>query len=385
VHAVLTTACNLSCAYCFQTEKNSAAMPWPVLRRAVDLLLEHDTEGTRIGLTGGEPLLALPLIHKLVAYLTEQRPEGNRPPLAIATNGLLLDQQTARFLASNRIDVRLSFDGLAQNLRATGTFDRLKETVLRIRKTEPVLFHEHLTVIFTLTSANLGLLADSVDYLLGLGLPSIEVFPISTHDPGWKEDTVDELDGQWERVVDLSIKHLRRTGAVPLKMLKDRPKPPSPDAPLCSAGRGSHLLVDVDGSVFGCTMLARSYQCLPEPWQQCLDLADAPHITDANVLDRLADATETVCRTGLFHNRNGKHSSLGRCADCPALNSCVTCPVATTHVPGNTDPHRVPINQCAFNRVVHAHRDRFPARVSAVDMLTGNVPIPTAMREVVGE
>lgn len=359
-------------------------MPWRFLRRAVDLLSENGTPDARIGLTGGEPLLALPLIHQLVDFLEESRGEDRRPPIAIATNGLLIDPETARLLASNKIEVRLSFDGLAQDLRALGTFDQLEATVLRLRREEPTLFHEALTVIFTLTSANLGLLAESVGYLLDLGIPSIEVFPISTHDPGWTEKTTDELDRQWVKVIELSLRHRRRTGAVPLKMLQDRPPPTTLDAPLCSAVRGTNLLVDVDGRVCGCTMLARSYQCLPEPWQQRLYRSTAPHIMDPDILDRVATASELMHHTGLFHHRDRKHSSLSLCTDCPAVDSCMTCPVATVHIPSNTDPHRVPLNQCAFNRVVHAHRDRFPARPSAVDILTGDAALPTAMSDILG-
>ncbi len=382
--AVLSTACNVRCAYCFQTERDGAVMAWGLLCRAVELLLEHGNDGAYLNITGGEPMLALPLIRRLVAYLDERRPERRRLPIAIATNGLLLDRETTRFLARNRFDVRLSFDGLAQDQRAPDSFGHIEATVLRIRREEPTLFHEGLTIVYTLTSANVGLLGDSVAYLLGLGLPSIEVFPISTHDPGWNDDTTDELERQWVRVIDLSLKHLQRTGAVPLKMLQDRPQPAARDAALCSAGRGRNLLVDVDGTVYGCTMLARSYQQLPEPWQQRLYPRNAPHITDPDVLDRLAAAAESACKTGLFHHRNLKYSSFGQCTDCPAIDSCMTCPVATTYIPGNDDPHRAPDNQCAFNRVVHNHRDRFPARSTAIDMLFGDAPMPTAMTDIVG-
>ena len=35
---ILSAECNLRCAYCYQDAKRPLAMPWPVLRRAIDLL-----------------------------------------------------------------------------------------------------------------------------------------------------------------------------------------------------------------------------------------------------------------------------------------------------------------------------------------------------------
>jgi len=379
--AVLTTACNLECTYCFQTARGGVAMPWSVLRAALELLLEQGMSGAELVLTGGEPLLALPLVRRTVTWVEEHCSDEDRPGLVLMTNGLLLDVDTARFLARHRVATRLSFDGLAQDQRAPGTFGRLDRTVRLVRQQAPGLFHDHLSVTYTLTAANLPYLADSVQYLLELGVPEVVVFPLSTHDPGWVPATVHELEEQLVRVFELCLAHLERTGAVPLTAFRHGAEPPAGDT-LCAVGRCDQVLVDVDGSLHGCTMLAGSYQRQPVSWQGQLQALRLGRVGDHDLDERRVRAEIAAHEIGLFHHRERKHTSIGRCADCEWPAQCTVCPMATVHIPANREPHRLPDNQCAFNRAILPLAERFPRRPGAHDVLTGNAPVPGAMADL---
>ena len=83
--------------------------------------------------------------------------------------------------------------------------------------------------------------------------------------------------------------------------------------------------------------------------------------------------SERARAAGIFHDKEEKHSSYGRCADCRHIATCGVCPASIGHIPGNTDPHRVPDLICAFNLVASKYRERFPRPPTVLEALSGRV------------
>jgi uncharacterized protein len=114
---MLTYACNMACRYCCQgliPDVCETEMPEAVAYRAVDWLVEHsgETRNLGLGLFGGEPLMKLPLIRKVVAYAeTRAAAAGKRVRFGTMTNGLLFDRATIEFLAAKSVEITVSFDG----------------------------------------------------------------------------------------------------------------------------------------------------------------------------------------------------------------------------------------------------------------------------------
>ena len=163
----LTGRCNLACRYCYASEQDPATMDWETCRRAIDLAAASG-EPFVLQLSGGEPLLALPLIRELTVYI---RAEKIPARLQIQTNGTLLSEETADFLASARFAIGVSLDGrAAANDIARFYPDRRgawADTVAGIRR----LAHRGVGVGITtvVTAENVGTLADIVDVAYFLG------------------------------------------------------------------------------------------------------------------------------------------------------------------------------------------------------------------------
>ena len=111
-------ACNLSCEYCFASQGEysgqRALMSFETGRRALDFLIENS--GTRRNLEvdffGGEPLMNLDTVKRLVEYAREREKEtGKRFRFTLTTNGVLLDDETNDFLNREMNNVVLSLDG----------------------------------------------------------------------------------------------------------------------------------------------------------------------------------------------------------------------------------------------------------------------------------
>lgn len=113
-------ACNLDCSYCFYLEKE-ALFPGKKMRRMSNEVLEayvrntiaSTPRGQAVSFTwqGGEPtLLGLDFYRKAVA-LQQLHGEGRQIENSFQTNGTLIDDEWAAFLAENRFLVGLSLDG----------------------------------------------------------------------------------------------------------------------------------------------------------------------------------------------------------------------------------------------------------------------------------
>lgn len=369
LEVVLTTSCNLNCQYCYQNVRSDRSMSWSVLRSALDLLLHSDHKKPELTFYGGEPLIELPLIVRAVEYLEAE--EGGSVEMSVFTNGILLDRGTRRFLARRAIATQISFDGIkpAQELRAPGTFDRLDRLLNEMRQTEEPFFNEYCSFAMILSSRNAPYLAESFAYFLDRGAREIAVSPLVTHDPGWQPDLIDVLIEQAASVVQMSEYHYRRTREIPFVPFQtNTPSAHADDGPtaMCAAEKTDELAVDVDGRLFRCVMLVDSYRESGDGvLQRKLKHMQLGHVVDPNLNRRLEHYQAAVSAVGIFDNKQEKYSSYRRCDGCRFLNQCSICPVSICHIPGNTDPNRVPDLACAVNLVLLAARDRFLERVSA--------------------
>ena len=381
LEVVLTTACNLGCAYCFQDVRTDQSMSWRVLRPALDLLLRSEYPNPKLTFYGGEPMLELPLMIRAVEYLEAERETGGRVAVSVFTNGTLLDRGTRRFLVRHGVDTQISFDGVeaAQELRAPATFGRLDRTLSRLRDEHPDFLRDHCTVAITLSSRNLEHLAESFGYLVDRGVGEIVVSALVTHDPGWCPNTIEELAAQTEEILRVSIEHFRRTGEVPFAPFRPaEPGDPPADGPLtmCGAVAPNRPTVDVDGKVYGCVLFAESFQKIPDGMlRQCLEPMRLGDIRAPGIGKRLEAYPAAAEAAKIFTDKEEKHSSYRACRGCRFVNQCSVCPVSIGHIPGNTDPNRVPDLQCAFNLAVLAARDLFLQKSQSDDSVVASTTV----------
>ena len=103
----LTGDCNLACRYCYASGQDRRTMTWETARRAIDLAVEGGAPFI-LQFSGGEPLLALPLLRRTADYIRTNR-IGAR--MDLQTNGTLITDETADFLHGAGIGIGVSLDG----------------------------------------------------------------------------------------------------------------------------------------------------------------------------------------------------------------------------------------------------------------------------------
>jgi len=140
--------CNLDCAYCFFLDKEAFypgskfRMSEPVLEQYIRQLIEsHQTNSVNIAWQGGEPtLMGLDFYRRTMDLVEKYRRPGMTFLHTMQTNGTLLDDEWARFLAANDYLVGISIDGPRElhdayrHDRAGGSvFDRVVDAVRRLQ------------------------------------------------------------------------------------------------------------------------------------------------------------------------------------------------------------------------------------------------------------
>jgi sulfatase maturation enzyme AslB (radical SAM superfamily) len=388
LNVILTSACNLRCAYCYQSRAHPGRISWRTLRPALDLILGSEQVPLKVLFMGGEPLLAFPMLRRAVRYLTARQGPAPRLEFEVATNGTRLTRALRAFLAAHDFDLQISFDGVeeAQRVRGPGTFRVLDRLLDRIRFEEPAYFLRRVSVGVTVTRDTVPHLARSVDYLIAKGVPRILIGPILTDRGAVDSPLLSVLDEQLSRVAAISRLHVARTGEVPVRFLqrfRAAGRRRGPSAWLCGATHGRALTIDIDGTLSGCALLAGSYSNVPTTrLGRRLFALHLGRPEDDDLGLRLDRYHAAAAATGLFDHGERKHSSLGSCRSCPARADCRPCPVGIALQPANEDPDRVPDFFCAFMQRSSRVRRRFPAMPEPVDFVTGRAPVPTLVREM---
>lgn len=134
---VTGTLCNLACLHCFiSCGPNNDSHDFMSLEQVLDALKWADTHGVKeYYYTGGEPFLH-PDIKAMITHTLKQG------PLTILTNGILIDEDLAHWLAQTfhashySFDVRVSLDGTTPKendaIRGRHTFEKIMAGVDRL-------------------------------------------------------------------------------------------------------------------------------------------------------------------------------------------------------------------------------------------------------------
>ena len=133
-------SCNMRCCYCFYTDEMAnreqacyGRMSMETLEAVVCRAMEFAEGSLTFAFQGGEPtLIGLDFYRSLVELCARYNTKRLHIAYALQTNGLLLDEEWAVFLAQNHVLVGLSLDGPAELHDRTRTDAAGKGTHARV-------------------------------------------------------------------------------------------------------------------------------------------------------------------------------------------------------------------------------------------------------------
>ena len=250
---VLTTACNLRCAYCYRGECKPESMAREVAAEALKLAAESG-RAFHIQMTGGEPTLEPEIIEWIASTI---RKEGWHATVGLQTNGTLIDRSLARVAKRYDIQIGVSLDGpveIQEELRgeAVSTFKGLK-----ILAEEEALFRV-TTVVTERNVAYLGKLALILGGFANAGGLGLDILIRKGRASKTDMVTPPSSDALREGLREL-VKVFRRINssrpqAIKLRELEllKRVCRIRKAIPFCHASRGESIAVCPDGSLYPC-------------------------------------------------------------------------------------------------------------------------------------
>jgi len=191
IEFVMTGACNLQCTYCATRDRYRSVggtydrLDDATAVQALELLRPHLPEGpVQIKFFGGEPLLCVGVIRRIVETLDAWGVETEK---IIATNGLLLDDETIDFLAQGRFLTLVSLDGVREvhdanrrDARGRGSYDRVVDRLTRFRDRHPGVFRTHVAINMVVAPPFAGRFRELVEHLVRLGISPDQINPNDT-------------------------------------------------------------------------------------------------------------------------------------------------------------------------------------------------------------
>lgn len=158
--------CNMDCKYCFykclssnRQEYSKGFMKEETLEHLVRNAIDYAEGYLAFAFQGGEPTLAgIPFFEKVIRLQKQYNQKGLVIENTIQTNGLLIDDQWARFLSENHFLVGISLDGPKKlhdsnrvDAKGAPTFYRVMDAISLFRKYQ--VDYNVLTVVTNETTA----------------------------------------------------------------------------------------------------------------------------------------------------------------------------------------------------------------------------------------
>ncbi len=209
----ISNVCNLSCSYCFNTNKTGERMRIEDAKEYLDCLFNTFNKAERyfIDVSGcGEPLMNLKFIDQVVEYAKEKSNEIDREVVVtFVTNGTLLSEEIVRFLQKRGILFGVSLDGNQFVHDANRKFVDGKGTYSTIMKNVESIEHkEFLGCAVTITKDVFPLLETLQD--LSKCFSTISVKPVRSKEYGIDKDACAKWLAEYERLEQ----HLEERAAI---------------------------------------------------------------------------------------------------------------------------------------------------------------------------
>ena len=198
---LVTLKCNLSCDYCYVDQRN-IVMDFKTGKKAVDFFLDSAGDTKRITFLGGEPLLNLSLLEKLLDYIHFKKKFTQKKIITILnTNGTILNDRIINLFKRINLLV-ISFDGVKVSNDAGRVFSSGGGTFDIIYKNLNFLldkFSDKIILSKVISSNNIYYLYEDFIFLLNLKPFKISI-SLALGDHGW--------DNHKLYILDSSLKNL---------------------------------------------------------------------------------------------------------------------------------------------------------------------------------
>lgn len=328
----VTEDCTLRCSYCYQTIKRHNSMTFDVAKKAIDMLFDnekgvadyfpiHDMPAIILEFIGGEPLIEINLIDKILDYwvataMAHKSVLAYRFMASFSTNGTLyFSDDVQAFLKKWYRNTSMSFsiDGNKELHDAcrvfpdgSGSYDIAMKASADYRSR----FGGYRSTKMTLCPENIIYTADAIINLIENNFQNVAFNCV--FERGWTKDHAKILYSECKKIADYIVNHKVVFNTNFYSMLCGHLHPISEDN-FCG-GTGSMLSVDWKGDFYPCIRYM----------ENALNGQQEPY-SIGNIYDGIANCERDCERCNLLNSITRTSQSDEKCLNCPVQSSCGWC------------------------------------------------------------
>lgn len=332
---IVTEQCNLRCSYCYQHNKNSTKLTEETGYKIIDFLFEqdlknsylineHNAYGIILDFIGGEPLLEIELIDKIVHYFRWKAIKLNHRwaihhVISISTNGILYNTPAVQnFVAKNKdkLSLTITIDGnkeLHDSCRkfpdGKPSYDIVKESVL----TNNTIAHSKTSKL-TIAPANVRFLSNAIQNLKK-ELNFDGIYANCVYEEGWDNNHATILYNELKKISDWMIyDNMQENFYCSLFDETIGKQLSSKENNNWCGGTGEMLSFTPDGNIQPCLRYTH------------FNLNDKqPEMRLGNLIDGLLNTTETINNYNKLEQITRRSQSTDECYNCPIASGCSWC------------------------------------------------------------
>jgi uncharacterized protein len=255
---ILTTDCNLRCSYCFERDKKPFNMSDEVAFAAVDFLIQtsRNIKELTILLFGGEPMMRFDLIQRIIPYANKKAAEaGKTISWDMTTNGTLIDEERAKWMAEHKVKYLLSLDGAKEDHDRYRKFPDGRSSYELIMERLPMMksYQPWMGTKMSVTPESTLRLRDNLYELWKNG---INQFIIGyAHGLDWSDENLLKYEQGMLDVCELYLEMKYNKQYFRITTFEEETICDIKEVPFgCGAGRG-RFCVDPFGDMFGCSKM----------------------------------------------------------------------------------------------------------------------------------
>ena len=342
----VTDRCNLACSYCYQINKGTRRMSFETAKKLIDLLLSGDKNFNEyvnpesspaiiLDFIGGEPLLEIELIEKIVEYFQQQtillkHPWGEKYIVSICSNGVLYQNE----------NVQRILEKLKQRLSFSVTLDGNQELHDKCRVFPDGSPSYHLARAacddwmdkgnpmgskITVAPANVEYVYEASKHMFDIGYNQININCV--YEDGWTNEHAKTLYLQLKKFADylLSLDNIDDYYYAFFNDKRYKPMPEVDNKNYCG-GTGQMLAMDPDGYLYPCLRYMESSvgtECVP--------------MRLGHVDTGIAATKEEQQRIKCLKCITRRSQSTDECFNCPIATGCGWCSAFNYQTFGTVD------------------------------------------------
>lgn len=332
----VTEDCNLNCTYCYQINKSPAKLSFDYAKRFIDLLIEDSykdntyfsltkTSGIVIEFIGGEPLLEIELIDKIVDYFKVRLIEENHPwieyfRISMISNGVLyFDDRVQNFIKKNNniLSFGISLDGCKELHDACRIFyngEGSYDIAVKGCKHYMENYNENMYTKMTFAPENIKYTYKALVNLIELGYDIIHCNPV--YEDKWDETHPSIYYSELKKVADYILDN-NMCKDIDISVfdynLFDKTDYKVDNKNYCGS-TGHMLAVDPQGDIYPCVRFMKS----------SLGEKIAP-FKIGNIFDGINVLPPDKKRVNLLDSITATSQSTDECINCPISKGCGWC------------------------------------------------------------